>query len=112
MHRGFSFIELVMVLLITALLLVIAMPSWQSLRISSQITVEVNQLLKILAFARSEALLRHFPLTLCKSSDHHTCGGEWSDGQILFIDKQQQGRVSSPQSIVRVFKPLARGTHL
>lgn len=82
--RGFSLLELMIVLVIFAIMASIAVPSFQSLRQHQQLTDAANELVSALRLARGEAIMREGKVTLCASVDGESCGGEgWKQGWLL-----------------------------
>ena len=47
--------------------------------------VASSQLLRAMNLARSEAIMRNESVTLWKSHDQKTCGGEWQEGYLIFV---------------------------
>lgn len=79
--RGFSLLELLIVLVIFAIMASIAVPSFQSLRQQQQLTDASNELVAALRLARGEAIMRENKVTLCASADGDSCGGnDWAKG--------------------------------
>lgn len=109
---GFTLIELLIVITLAAVLIGIALPSYQALIASSRTTTQINQLLAAINFARSEAILRHKVVTLCKSMNGKSCGGEWKNGWIVFVDHQISGQVEFGDEILRVYGPVPQGGKL
>jgi hypothetical protein len=61
--------------------------------------------------ARDQADLRHQVITLCHTNDQRTCSGSWADGQLMFIDFQQDGVIHEPsQILVNKQLPLRGGS--
>jgi type IV fimbrial biogenesis protein FimT len=110
--NGYSLFELLITIAILAALLFIAIPGWQAMMAQSRTTVVVNQLREAIYLARSEAQKRGMTVTFCKSADKATCSGTWADGQIIFLDGNNNGQVRSPKDIVRVFDRLSAGSSL
>lgn len=82
--RGFSLLELLIVLVIFAIMASIAVPSFQSLRQQQQLTDASNELVAALRLARGEAIMRENKVTLCASADGTSCGGKgWAQGWLL-----------------------------
>ncbi|MCI0511113.1 type IV fimbrial biogenesis protein FimT [Chromohalobacter marismortui] len=80
-HRGFSLLELLIVLVIFAILASIAVPSFQRLQQRQQLTAASNELVAALRLARGEAIMRETEVTLCASADGESCGGkDWAKG--------------------------------
>ncbi|HEV7716446.1 MAG TPA: GspH/FimT family pseudopilin [Steroidobacteraceae bacterium] len=74
-HRGFTVLELMVVVGIAAVLATLAVPSFGSLRRAAGLSAATNQLLWALHFARSAAVLNGQAVTLCLSADDATCVG-------------------------------------
>ncbi|WP_240538653.1 pilus assembly FimT family protein [Halomonas sp. SH5A2] len=65
MHqRGFTLIELMIVLAIAALLMLLAAPAFSTFMARQQLAGDVNQLQSVLTFARSEAIKQRQPITV------------------------------------------------
>lgn len=67
--RGFTLIELMMIILISAILAMIAIPSFQELLAKSRVNGSVNLLTTSFDLARSEALSKNRVTVMCRSSD-------------------------------------------
>lgn len=80
-------IELMIVLIIAAVLLTIAAPSFQdSLQRNRRLSALENTL-TLLSTARSEAVARATPVAMCPSADGANCSGEnWEIGGLIFED--------------------------
>ncbi|SNY98619.1 GspH/FimT family pseudopilin [Halomonas sp. hl-4] len=63
-QRGFTLIELMLVLVIAALLMLIAVPSFSTFMARQQLAGDVNQLQSVMTFARSEAIKQRQPITV------------------------------------------------
>lgn len=87
--QGFTLIEMMITIVIAALLLTIAVPSFQQSIRNNRLTAEANNLLTALALARSEAIKRGSPVTVCASSNQSTCSNSssWTTGWIVFVDQ-------------------------
>lgn len=68
-HRGFTIIELIITVLIVSLVLAFGIPSFRELMASNRITTSANSLVTALNFARSEAIKRNSPVTICPIGD-------------------------------------------
>lgn len=94
LHRGFSLVEMMVVLAIVAIVAAVAVPSYQNSTESSRESSALNQLLGTLQFARSEAAAGADTtvtlVSVCASSDQSTCGTDWSAGGIV---RTNTGRV-------------------
>lgn len=104
--KGYTLIELLLVLMLTSLLLRLALPSWQELIVANRATTAMNQLVTAINLAKNVAIHRGVTVTLCQSADQHSCSGNWADGQIVFVDRLKTGKVRQDADIIRVFEPL------
>jgi type IV fimbrial biogenesis protein FimT len=89
-QRGFTIVELMVVILIIAVLAGIAVPTFRQYTRSSRVTATQNDLITALSFARSEALKRSIAVSVCPSADGTSCSGSaatgWLSGWIAFTD--------------------------
>jgi type IV fimbrial biogenesis protein FimT len=85
--RAFSILEVMLVLIIATILLFISMPMLNDVFSKNQSRAYVEQLMASLQFARLAAISRGETVRFCKSKDHKTCGGDWSDGQIITVNR-------------------------
>jgi type IV fimbrial biogenesis protein FimT len=86
-QSGFTLIELMVVVVISAILLTVAVPSFESLIKKSNVDSLQSQLASGLATARTEAASRNKVISICASSDGAQCSDEvtdWSLGWIIF----------------------------
>ncbi|MDQ1315218.1 MAG: type fimbrial biosis protein FimT [Pseudomonadota bacterium] len=94
-QRGFTLVELMVTIVITAILAGIAMPSATEMMLSGKLTMIVNSMVSSVQLARSEAIKRNARVTLCASSNGSTCTGGWKDGWIV---RALDGTVISTQA--------------
>jgi len=97
-NTGFTLLELLMALAIAAILVSLAAPSFANIIKDNRLTTQYNELLASLSLARSEAIKRAIPVTVCKSNDQITtpsCGGRWHDGWLVYIDIDGDGNLDS-----------------
>ena len=84
--RGFTLMELLVVIAVSGILLAVAVPAFSTFVLSERQSAETNSLAFSLDFARSEAIKQDNPggIEVCASSDGLTCtGGTWSQGWIV-----------------------------
>lgn len=72
-QRGFTLVELMVVVALVAILAALATPSWNQLIVSNRIRAAVNDWVLSSYFARSEAVRLNVPVTVCPSSDGINC---------------------------------------
>ena len=94
---GFTLIELMVTLTVASILMTVAVPSFREFLQSNRMSTQVNLLLSDLNAARSEAIKRRVPVTLCKSANQSACvsTGGYEQGWILFTDTDRDGAVDA-----------------
>jgi len=92
-QRGFTLIELMIALVLGVILMTLAVPSFRSTIQNNRATAAANDILTALNAARSEAIKRGTPMTICSSSNGSSCAAstDWSTGWILFSDLNSNG---------------------
>lgn len=105
-QRGFSLIELMVVLSVAALLLGLAVPMFTDAMANSRMSTAINDFGGSLHAARSEALKRGAPVVLCASadaiSDHPACsaGTSFDAGWIVFVDRDGNGVPDGDEDLI------------
>ena len=96
-------------LVILAVLLTIAGPSFYDTIKRNEVRTQASQIIASLNLARSTAVRRNQPTTICASSDSTTAsvptcgaGATWMDGWVVFVDLDGDGAPSSGE-VVRGF---------
>jgi type IV fimbrial biogenesis protein FimT len=111
---GFTLIEMLGVLAISATLVTLAAPSMTAMFDSVRISAASNDLLAGLYLARSEAIKRNSRVALCKSADGVSCAsaGGWEQGWIIFHDANNNGLREPSETIIRREMPLSSTVRL
>ena len=88
MHaRGFTLVEMIVTIGAAAILIGLAVPSFMNTVQDAKMTSASNDLLVSMQLARSEAIKRHAPVSICHTADPNadpaSCGGDgWDQGWI------------------------------
>jgi len=112
--RGFTLIELMVTVVILAVTVTVASPGMQQMVQGSRLRSDTSRLLDALNLARSEAILRNIPVSLCPSpmalSGEATCDGEFAGGWIVFTNGNRDAVVDAgADEVVRVFAAIGDG---
>lgn len=114
--RGFTLIELMVVLAVATVLLTIGIPSFRSLIANQRASTSINEVLASFRLARSEAIKTARSVTVCKSEDGATCDDavEWEAGWIVFLNTGPgtPDTVDPGDQIIRVNSGLPGGLTL
>lgn len=101
-NSGVTLIELLIAVAVLAIGAVLAIPSFTELVKNNRLTSASNNLVRALQLARSEAVKRNAPVTVCRSQDQAQCktGSGWTDGWIVFVEdplRRQRDRQGGQQ---------------
>ena len=115
-HRNaYTYVEIMIVLVIVGILATIAIPSFRNLIITSKISAATSTLHNALMLARFEAIKRGRPVTICRSSNPDdvspSCAAGainpeshlgWAEGWIIFVDVDLDLKFTSRDVLIRV----------
>lgn len=102
-HKGFTLVELMVTVAILAIVLAIAVPSFQGLIRDQQATTVANEVVSAIALARSEAIKRNRNVTVCRRNAAGTdcdSGTNWAAGWAV-VD----GSLAVGARAIRVWSP-------
>lgn len=115
-QRGFSLVEGLVATAITATLAAVGVPNLQQFRDKQAIDAQFERLSASLRLARSEALTRDEVVSVCAidpdtaDSDEPECRSgskDWSSGWLVFVDRDQRGRVDDGDLVLKVHQTPA-----
>ena len=116
--RGFTLIETLVVIAISAILMMLATPPMRNIIERNRVSSSVNSLVGAISFARTEALKRGMPVSICRSigadsTNTPTCtaGAEWNSGWIVYADLDHDDAFDASKGdvLLRTQGSLAQG---
>ncbi|MFK7963748.1 MAG: GspH/FimT family pseudopilin [Burkholderiaceae bacterium] len=114
-QRGFTLVELLVVLSVTGILIAVGLPQLNQLSASRASESHRALLASTVRFARSEAVKRGMPVSICPSLDPEAAGGpacngganDWASGWVVFADLNGLGVIEAGDRVIRVQAPLS-----
>lgn len=100
--KGFTLIEMMVVLAVAAILLGIGVPSFRSLIENQRMTAVTNDFFAAINLARSEAIKRGTRVDLVPAG----ADGDWSEGWIVFVDADDDQRPDAGEQIIYTHGPV------
>ncbi len=86
--RGFTLIEMLVTLLVLAIILGFALPSFTDQIRNNRSLTFGEEFATALNYVRSEAVKRSGSVSVCASNDDGTdCGSDWTNGWLAFVDE-------------------------
>jgi type IV fimbrial biogenesis protein FimT len=117
-QRGFTMIELMIVLAVTGVLMAIAMPDFARATRSIQLSHQAKEMSGAIKLARAEAIRRGQTVVMCRSNAAQTaCNrgsptGAWELGWLVFVDlneDEQYDLATEQDGLILVKQRLAAG---
>jgi type IV fimbrial biogenesis protein FimT len=114
-RRGFTLVEMMVVLGITAMLMAMAVPQFQNFTMRRAAENHISTLASFIRLARSEAMSRGVPVSLCRSDAPEAAAPScsagapatgWASGWLMFIDRGARGSVDASDVVLRVQPPI------
>ena len=98
--RGFTLIELMIAVGLTALLLSMAVPALDTFTTNARQTSAINDFVSSMHVARSTAVTTNFRVTVCASSNGNSCEAvDWDQGWIVFAARDSDQFVDGDEVI-------------
>lgn len=105
-QTGVNLVELMIVVAILAISLTLGVPGFQSLKLRSDRSAALIELVAAVSLARSEAAQRGTPVSVCASSDGVACSGnsDWTGGWLVFHDADRNLAVAAQADVIKVVR--------
>lgn len=110
--RGFTFIEIMIALVIFALLPTLALPAYRDWIAAQQLANHAHFIADTLDVARSQAIKHGYRVDLCKSRDQRRCAdddGGWEQGWLVFVDENHTGQIDDDTLVLHREGPARDG---
>ena len=120
-NRGYTAVELMFTVAIAGVVMALAVPNFRDFIQNNRAAEEANALVGALSVARSEAVTRGIPVSVCSSTDGLICADsdDWTTGWIVFTDANgDPGTVDDDadpaiaDTVLRVMPALRTGSDL
>ncbi len=99
-QNGFTLLELMVTVMVAGTVLAIGVPNFMEFQRNNAMIGAANEMISGLYLARTEAVKRQVPVTLCGSPDATiaapVCGAGGNGGFIVFVDENNNGVVGDP----------------
>lgn len=114
--KGYTLMELMVTVAIAGIIMAIAAPSYR-LYVQNQRSVNLaNDFVSALQIARSEAIKRGVPVSVCPASDDalDECAGgnDWTNGWLVFEDADGNGELADDSDRIKVHEALNNGDEI
>lgn len=108
---GLTLMELVVTMVVLAVTVTIAIPSFQGVVERTRTATVYHQLTASLMLARSAAITRSEPVVVCPSADGQRCRADrvWEAGWIVFPDPLRLGQPEDETDVLRRTGPIDGG---
>lgn len=109
---GFTLLELLITVAMISIIMAFGIPAMQEFTQNDRLTTNINTLIGHLALARSEAVKRSQPVSICASNNTVSCAGNWEDGWLIYVDANSNNALDGGEEILRVQQALDGGNTL
>ena len=112
-NGGFTLIELLFVIALIAVLAVIAAPSYLNYFTKVKLAGHAQFVLETLRLARTDAVTRGVPVSVCASTNGVVCTGTpWEQGWLVFSDEGLPGIIDGSDAALRAVGAYEGGVTL
>lgn len=104
-QHGFTLYELLVTVVIMGIILSLGVPNFLEFTRNNRMAATSNDLLSAFTLARSEAVKRKSPVTVCSSLNaeaaNPACGGTFADGWVVFADDDGDIAIDAGEDVIR-----------
>jgi len=102
--RGVTLVELMVTLVVLAVLMAIAAPSFEMVRNSTRLSGQANELVTAIQLARSAAVSHRQWVTVCRSDDGATCSTATTPwrGWLVYVDMDRDSTLDAGEETLRI----------
>ncbi|WP_051303221.1 GspH/FimT family pseudopilin [Psychromonas aquimarina] len=104
--KGFTLLELIIVLIISMLLITIGIPGFQTLIQNNRLTSVANTIQHHLLFARNQSFSLINYVTVCPLDANQVCTNNWINGIDVFTDADQDYLVNNNDVLLKTGEPF------
>lgn len=112
-QKGFTLYELMVTVAIAGIVMAVGVPNMIAYSQNSRMTSIANDFHGAFHYARSEASRAKTFITICASDDSMesspSCGGDWTDGYIVFLDLDGDVATGVGETILRAVPAMPDG---
>lgn len=112
LEQGMTLVESMLVLALLGTLTAVALPGLGDLMDGTRADTAIRSVAGHIALARSTAVAQSQRVTFCPSTDQLRCTGGWTQGSMVFTDRNGDRRVNQDDEVIRVGGPLPQGQTL
>jgi len=108
--KGFTLLELLVVVAISGILLGVGLPAMGALIERNQFKAEVSALHRAVALSRSMAVYRGETVSLCPLDNRGNCTDKWNDSLSVFADTDRNGVLDDNETLISVLPALSENS--
>lgn len=106
---GFTIVELMITIVVAAILMTVAVPSFNDLIKTNRVRTQISSVMAMLQTARSEAVKRGQTVAICAldGGAPRSCTGNWGNALTIFFDTDDDGRLDAAEAVIKVSDGLS-----